>query len=88
MPRQSWATVYVELLNEGTPCWRPVLAEHLGEGRFKLIGTPTSDEAWRFRAPDVVRCRVETLIDGGRPHQCLVAYESATDGGFESTPLT
>jgi hypothetical protein len=33
--------VYVKLLDEGTDAWRPVLAEDLGQRRYRLL--PTDD---------------------------------------------
>ena len=66
-------TVYLELLNEGTDCWRPVEAKDLGEGRFQIISSQPEDEDWQFRPGDVIECRKKQLQDG----LCLVAYKLA-----------
>jgi hypothetical protein len=44
-------TVYVNLLNEGTPPIRPTQAEILGENRYGLLATERydpEDEEWEF----------------------------------------
>lgn len=63
--------VFVELIDEGTLCWRPVEAEQLSDGSFRLMGLKPEDERWAFNPGDVVRCKSETLQNG----QALVAYE-------------
>ncbi len=57
-------TVHVELLDEGTQCWRPVLAEPLGDDRYRLIGEQPEDETWPFSVGDIVRCEMRELSDG------------------------
>jgi hypothetical protein len=55
----STATVYVELLDEGVPVWRPVQAEELGDGRYRLLPTDDYDpeiETWAFLPGSIVRC--------------------------------
>ena len=50
-------TVYVPLLDEGTPVWRPVEAEPLGDDLFRLrpdAVIPTG-EVWGFLPGEVVR---------------------------------
>ena len=58
------ATVYVELLNEGTRCWRPVQAEHMGDSRYLLTGEQPDDESWSFSVGDIVRCEFQQLSEG------------------------
>lgn len=51
------------LLNEGVECWRPTLAEDLGEGRYRVLATENYDpeyETWAFPPGSVVRCRTKT----------------------------
>ncbi|HZS28581.1 MAG TPA: hypothetical protein VFB76_15235 [Candidatus Angelobacter sp.] len=49
-------TIYVELLGEGTTCWRPVEACELELGRFKIESSEPEDENWMFKAGDIVEC--------------------------------
>ena len=51
------ATVYVELLDEGTICWRPVLATWIGWNHFRLSGPVPETEVWAFQPGEVVACR-------------------------------
>jgi hypothetical protein len=74
-------TVYVELLDEGTVTYRPVDAEPLGDGRFRLIATSDydpEDETWGFLPGAVVRCAWR--YDLGET-QVLCAYEEVTSPG-------
>ncbi len=55
----STHTVYVQLLNEGTPAWRPTRALLLENGLYELLSTPSydlDDEEWEFLPNTVVRC--------------------------------
>jgi hypothetical protein len=63
-------TIFVELINEGVPCWRPVEAEQLADGSFRLIGATPEDERWRFNPGDIVQCKQQTFQNGSG----LVAY--------------
>ena len=50
--------IYVNLLNEGTPCARPTQALMLGNGLFELLPTDGYDpnvEHWEFRPGSIVR---------------------------------
>jgi hypothetical protein len=68
-------TVFVYLLDEGTDVWRPVVAESLSTGLYRLIGPVSADEHWEFQPGDVVRCTERTFADGTRG---LVAVERDT----------
>jgi hypothetical protein len=63
-------TIFVELVGEGTQCWRPVEAEQLSDSSFRIIGAKPEDEIWRFNSGDVVRCKLHQFHDGSG----LVAY--------------
>ena len=65
-------TIYVELLHEGTTCWRPVLAERVGESQYRIVGERDDDESWAFKPGDVVNCKVHVFASGGSG---LVAFE-------------
>jgi hypothetical protein len=70
------AEIYVPLLDEGTPVWRPVVASHEGGDCYRILSTNDSpdDERWEFRTGEVVRCTLRTLSDGP---PCLVAFAKA-----------
>ena len=53
-------TIYVELLEEGTPCWRPVEA-YLGNELYRIIGVKPQDEVWAFSIGDFVKCKMKTF---------------------------
>jgi hypothetical protein len=65
-------TIYVELLKEGTLCWRPVGAEYLGGDLYRILGNNPRDEVWAFSAGDVVKCKMKSFPSGGSE---LTAYE-------------
>lgn len=55
--------VYVALLNEGTPVWRPTRAVDLGKGLYRLLPTDdydSADEEWEFLPGTIVKCALET----------------------------
>jgi hypothetical protein len=65
--------IYVALLNEGTAVWRPVAAEALGSGLYRIV-SPDPDpnnEVWEYKSGQVVRCIRQTLSGG----EVLVAVE-------------
>jgi hypothetical protein len=67
-------TIYLELFNEGTDCWRPVEATFLG-GDVYCITSPNPDpneEQWAFNSGDKVRCSTKVFSDGDSE---LVAFE-------------
>ncbi len=52
-------TVYVRLLSEGTEVSRPIQAQKLREGLYKLTETSnyhTEDEQWEFPPGSLMRC--------------------------------
>jgi len=59
--------IYVELLDEGTPCRRPTFAEDLGSNKYKVLPTPKYDpenEVWQFIPGAVVRCETRNDSEG------------------------
>jgi hypothetical protein len=66
--------IYIALLNEGVPCWRPVEAEKFSSGSFRILSTKPDDEQWQFQPGDVVYCQ-EQQFQGGRG---LVACKKAS----------
>ena len=64
-------TIYVELLDEGTSCWRPVEASNLANGRFQITGLQPDAENWQFKSGDIVECELKHFQNGFG----LVAYK-------------
>jgi hypothetical protein len=74
------ATVYVELAGEGVRVWRPVEAEGLGDGRYRLVVRDDYDQRVETRAfapGSVVRCKQLDLGDGLVP-EAIKADEAAS----------
>ena len=71
--------IYIELLGEGTPVWRPVEAIHVQGDLYKITqaNAPPDDESWPFDADSIVRCKLKRTQDGD---EILVAYEQANGG--------
>lgn len=69
-------TIYVALLDEGTEVWRPVAAEELHNGIFRIVGglPDLSDERWQFPPGAFVYCEQRELSGG----PALVAVKRAT----------
>jgi len=63
-------TIYVELLDEGVVVWRPVDAQPLGSGRYRLLAPAGFDpalETWAFPPGAIVRCETRMLSEGAVP---------------------
>ena len=50
--------IYVRLLDEGTEVSRPVKAESVGPGLFRLLGSVPEGELWQFQPGEIVRYRL------------------------------
>ena len=59
-------TVWMPLLDEGVDVWRPVDAEALPSGLYRIrsVNEQPNDERWAFNAGDVVVCQHRHLSDG------------------------
>jgi hypothetical protein len=68
-------TIFMQLLNEGTDCWRPVNAQER-EGVFEILGIMPAGEEWQFAPGKQVRCRPNLFADGST---ALIAFELAVD---------
>jgi hypothetical protein len=67
-------TIFVALLNEGTPVWRPVSAAAIGGDVFRIppdAPWDRDDEEWEFLPGEHVRCE-QRVVSGG---PVLVAVE-------------
>ena len=71
---KSSATIYVELLEEGTPCWKPVQAISVGGELYRIIEEKPQGEKWAFSKDDIVKCRMRTFQQADSQ---LTAYEKA-----------
>ena len=58
------ATIYMPLLDEGTDVWRPVTAECLGRGTFRIIGLQPYGEKWAFAPGTVIAGKLYRFADG------------------------
>lgn len=57
--------LFIALLDEGTPVWRPVVAIHNNDGTFLICEQKIpEDECWQFEPGDVVIA--EEQIKGGQ----------------------
>lgn len=59
--------VFVALLDEGIPVWRPTQAEKLADGAYKLLPTQDydpDDEKWEFEPGAIVICEPKKLSQG------------------------
>lgn len=68
-------TVYLNLLEEGTPTWRPTEAVDLGNGLYKLLPTDNydpEDEIWEFLPGSIVKIKSAKTDEG---EEVLLAYE-------------
>jgi hypothetical protein len=65
-------SIFIPLLNEGTPVLRPTLAIEVGENAFKVLPTPNYDpeeEEWEFPPG----CVVEGALECRGGQEILVA---------------
>ena len=58
--------LYIALLDEAVDCWRPVAAEDLGSGLFRLVGAVPEGEVWEYQPGEVVNARERVFADGER----------------------
>jgi hypothetical protein len=76
--------VYVALLDEGTKVWRPVAADPVEPGLFRLLGPVPDNEVWQFSPGEVVLCESRTVcgsvvlvaVERGRPELSAGAQRS------------
>jgi hypothetical protein len=56
--------IFVQLLEEGTEVWRPVIAESLDNNLYKIISINKFDETWEFNTGQTVKCITKSFADG------------------------
>ena len=68
-------TIFVALLDEGVDVWRPIEAQALPNGLFRIVSenADPESETWQFPTGAVVRCEQRRFADG---EVGLVAIES------------
>jgi hypothetical protein len=57
-------TIYIRLLGEGTAVWRPVAAERLHDGTFRILGEMPDYEEWAFQPGEIVHSKSHVFSDG------------------------
>lgn len=64
------------LARRGADVWRPVDAELVRPGVYRIVGTNADPETehWQFQTGELARCE-EKMLSDNRPHRCLVAVE-------------
>lgn len=67
------ATIYLNIVDAGIACLRPVQAEHLGRDFYRIVENAPPDEQWEFTTGQIVRCQKRNLSSG----KALVAIEEA-----------
>ncbi len=60
----SVETIHIPLIEEGTQVWRPVSAERLSEGIFRILGPTPEDELWAFGPGERVVVKNHVFSDG------------------------
>jgi hypothetical protein len=58
------ATIYMQVLNEGTNVWRPVQATAVTSDTYRVEGNMPTYEDWAFAPNSLVHCRRTSFIDG------------------------
>ena len=69
----SHETIHIALLDDGTDVWRPVEAERLADGRYKVLGPVPEGELWQFPPGSIVSVQLKRLSGG----DALVAADAA-----------
>ena len=65
-------TICVRRLDQGAAAWRPVQAEMVGDGLYRIIEAMPAGEHWQFFPGETVRCRRGEFMAGA---VALLAYE-------------
>lgn len=67
-------TICVRRLDKSATEWRPVQAEQVGEGLYRIVEAMPAGERWQFFPGETVRCRRREFMAGA---EAMVAYERA-----------
>lgn len=71
-------TIYVQLLDEGVKCWRPVKAKNVISTTYLIVDESevANEETWEFHCDEKVVCIYRTFAEGKRE---LVAFRKASE---------
>jgi len=60
------AQIYMPLLDEGVPVWRPVEALQVRDDIYRVVSADSGfpSEQWQFSTGSLVRCKSHTFADG------------------------
>jgi hypothetical protein len=76
--RLSRALHVVFLFDEGVDVWRPVSAERVRQGCYRVFGKVPEGEAWQFAAGSLVRWQTRSSNANSRePRDVLVAVQES-----------
>ena len=70
--------IYIALLDEGVPVWRPVRASRVSDNVYRIVDQAynTEEETWEFTPGTEVVCEPRSLTGG----ECLVAVSRHMKG--------
>jgi hypothetical protein len=68
-------TIYVYLPDGAVDVWRPVEAEELDSGLYRILGLVPEDEIWEFPPGSIVRIEMKRLVRGVTPVVSPVAVK-------------
>lgn len=68
-------TICVRRLDEGPHAWRPVQAEQIADGLYRIVDAIPPGEQWEFFPGEIVRCRRQRIMAGA---EALVAFERSS----------
>ncbi len=93
-------TIHIRLLDEGTLVFRPVAAERLHDGTFRILGEVPDSEEWAFRPGEIVVTKghmfshgIEGIVadqlafDPTREFQNWGEVERSIDRAFAGSPV-
>lgn len=71
--------IFVFMPAEAVHTWRPVDAENVGPGIYRIVSADPDpeDEVWEFKCGDVVVCEERTFQGGGRGMVAVAKAEQA-----------
>ncbi len=65
-------TICVRRLDQNPAGWRPVQAEQVGDGLYRIVEAMPEGEHWEFFPGETVRCRRPPIMASA---EAMVAYE-------------
>jgi hypothetical protein len=71
-------TIFVELLDEGVKCWRPVSADRVSEDTYRIVGSVPQGEVWLFQPGEIVRLHTATVQRWNGPDRLRIRCQHMT----------